>query len=89
MFRTQVFIFTFLMFFQVFPYPECMNEEKITEQCIKDVHKNGDLELVTEHIDKSVFKNRSTLIESIDAIDTEEECTCRICLEKCPPIWFC
>lgn len=62
MFRTQVFIFIFLMFFQVFPYPECMNEEKITEQCIKDVHKNGDLELVTEYIDKSVFKNSSQML---------------------------
>lgn len=59
MLRISVIIFTVFIYFQVFSYPECMNEEKISEQCIKDLYKSGDLELVNDHIDKSTFKNSS------------------------------
>ncbi|HNW82359.1 MAG TPA: lytic transglycosylase domain-containing protein [bacterium] len=55
--RFAVFIFIFSISAGIYGYPECMNDEKISEQCMKEVYKSGDFNLILGNIEKSTFKN--------------------------------
>lgn len=55
--RFSVFIIIFFISTGIYGYPECLNDEKISEQCIKEVYKSGDLNLILDNIEKSTFKN--------------------------------
>ncbi len=50
------FIFSIL---PLFSYNECLNDEKITEQCIRELFKAGDFALADAHIDDAAFVSKT------------------------------
>ena len=51
--------------FRLFSYNDCLNEEQITENCIRDLFKAGEFDLAASHIDKADFasKTDSTILK--------------------------
>ena len=59
-------LFSFLFFtFPLFSYNDCLNDEKISEVCIRELFKANEFSLAAAHIDKAEFasKTDSTILK--------------------------
>ena len=53
-------LFSFLFFtFPLFSYHDCLNDENITETCIRELFKANEFALAASHIDKSEFASKT------------------------------
>jgi tetratricopeptide (TPR) repeat protein len=53
-----LFSFLFLTF-PLFSYHDCLNDENVTEACIRDLFKAGEFALAASHIDKAEFASKT------------------------------
>lgn len=65
--KPSLFVLFSLLFltFPLFSYNDCLNEEQITENCIRDLFKANEFALAASHIDKAEFasKTDSTILK--------------------------
>ena len=52
-------LFSFLFTFPLFSYHDCLNDEKITEICIRELFKANEFSLAASHIDKAEFASKT------------------------------
>ena len=45
--------------FPLFPYHKCLNDEKITENCVRELFKSNEFKLAAQHIDKADFASKT------------------------------
>ena len=59
--KPSIFVLFSLLFltFPLFSYNDCLNEEQITENCIRDLFKAGEFALAASHIDKAEFASKT------------------------------
>ena len=59
--KPSVFVlFSFLFLaFPLFSYNDCLNEEQITENCIRDLFKANEFAMAASHIDKAEFASKA------------------------------
>ncbi len=59
--KPSLFVLFSLLFltFRLFSYNDCLNEEQITENCIRDLFKAGEFALAASHIDKAEFASKT------------------------------
>ena len=55
-----LFFVLFLFFsFPLFAYHDCLNDEKITEECVRELFKADEFALAASHIDKAEFASKT------------------------------
>lgn len=52
-------LFSFLFTFPLFSYHDCLNDEKITEICIRELFRANEFSLAASHIDKAEFASKT------------------------------
>lgn len=59
--KPSLFVLFSLLFltFRLFSYNDCLNEEQITENCIRDLFKANEFALAASHIDKAEFASKT------------------------------
>ena len=57
--KITVFLMFLFLCFSISGYSECLNEEKITEECIKEMFVSGEYGQILRHIDEVEFKNKN------------------------------
>ena len=59
--KPSIFVLFSVLFltFPLFSYNDCLNEEQITENCIRDLFKAGEFALAASHIDKAEFASKT------------------------------
>ncbi len=59
--KPSLFVLFSLLFltFPLFSYNDCLNEEQITENCIRDLFKANEFALAASHIDKAEFTSKT------------------------------
>jgi len=57
--KVFVFICFFFSILPLFPYNDCLNDEQISENCIRDLVKNGEFVLADAHIDDVEFASKT------------------------------
>jgi soluble lytic murein transglycosylase-like protein/tetratricopeptide (TPR) repeat protein len=59
--KPSVFILLSILFltFPLFSYNDCLNEEQITENCIRELFKANEFALAASHIDKAEFASKT------------------------------
>ena len=63
---SKFLLFSFLFFtFPLFSYNDCLNDENVTEACIRELFKANEFALAASHIDKAEFasKTDSTILK--------------------------
>ena len=53
------FVLFLFLIFPVFAYHDCLNDEKITEVCVRELFKAGEFELAAAYIDKAEFASKT------------------------------
>ena len=57
---SKFLLFSFLFFtFPLFSYHDCLNDENVTETCIRELFKANEFQLAASHIDKAEFASKT------------------------------
>ena len=57
--KISVFVFFFFSTLSLFSYNDCLNDEKISENCIRELVKSGEFALADAHIDSVEFASKT------------------------------
>ena len=57
--KISVFVFFFFSTLSLFSYNDCLNDEKISENCIRELVKSGEFALADAHIDIVEFASKT------------------------------